>query len=310
VLEPTYIVLQVPLASRSDLSTLTSLPIMSATGNIVPLGELGRFVRQQEDEMIYHIDLRPMEYVVGEMDGFLGAPIYGMFEVEKRLKNYTTPDGQKMTGMFLGGMIGRFGPPPTDEVSGFEWGGEWTVTYETFRDMGAAFMAALLLIYALIVWQFGDLALASLIMAPIPLTLIGIVPGHWIMGAEFTATSMIGLIALGGIIVRQSILIVEFVKIEVAKGKSVREAAVAGAEIRMRPILITSLTTAGGAWTLMFDPIFQGMAVSTFFGVFVGTLLAVIVIPLGCISMSKNFYFEENENGEIVLSDNYYKANP
>ncbi|MGA7979364.1 MAG: efflux RND transporter permease subunit, partial [Chromatiaceae bacterium] len=301
VLEPTYIVLQVPLGNRARLVSLGSLPIATPSGDTVPLGELGRFVRYPEDPIIYHKDLRPMEYVVGEMEGRLGAPIYGMLGVEDLLKAYTAPDGVKITGM----PMGLIGPPADDSKSGFEWSGEWTVTYETFRDMGLAFMAALLLIYALIVWQFGDLALGGLIMAPIPLTLIGIIPGHWLMGAEFTATSMIGLIALGGIIVRQSILIVEFVKIEVAKGKSVREAAVAGAEIRMRPILITSLTTAGGAWTLIYDPIFQGMAVSTFFGVFVGTLMAVIVIPLGCISMRKRFYLEETESGEIELSGRY-----
>jgi hypothetical protein len=166
-------------------------------------------------------------------------------------------------------------------------------------------MAALVLIYGLIVWEFRNFALAGLIMSPIPLTLLGIIPGHLIMGAEFTATSMIGLIALGGIIVRQSILIVEFVKIEAAKGKSVTEAAVLGAEVRMRPILITSLTTAGGAWTLINDPIFQGMAVSIFFGAMVGTLMAVIVIPLGCISARRQFYMVETVDGDIALSERY-----
>ena len=304
VLEPTYIVLQVPLANRAQLSRLGSLPIATPSGEIVPLAELGHFVKVPEDPIIYHKDLRPMEYVVGEMEGFLGAPIYGMFGVEDRLKDYRSADGAQITGM----PWGLIGPPKEDSVSGFEWTGEWTVTYETFRDMGLAFMAALLLIYGLIVWQFRDLALSGLIMAPIPLTLIGIIPGHWIMGAEFTATSMIGLIALGGIIVRQSILIVEFVKIEVAKGRNVTDAALTGAEIRMRPILITSLTTIGGAWTLMFDPIFQGMAVSVFFGASVGTLLAVIVIPLGCISMRRRFYLVETETGEIELSQRYFET--
>ena len=201
--------------------------------------------------------------------------------------------------------MGLIGPPDDVTKSAFEWSGEWTVTYETFRDMGLAFMAALVLIYGLIVWEFRNFALAGLIMSPIPLTLIGIVPGHLIMGAEFTATSMIGLIALGGIIVRQSILIVEFVKIEAAKGKSVTEAAVLGAEVRMRPILITSLTTAGGAWTLINDPIFQGMAVSIFFGAGVGTLMAVIVIPLGCISARRQFYMVETVDGDIALSERY-----
>jgi hypothetical protein len=171
--------------------------------------------------------------------------------------------------------------------------------------MGLAFVAALVLIYGLIVWEFRDFAIAGLIMSPIPLTLIGIIPGHLIMGAEFTATSMIGLIALGGIIVRQSILIVEFVKIEVARGKPVREAAVDGAAIRMRPILITSLTLMAGAWAIIDDPIFQGMAVSLLFGAGVATLMAVIVIPLGCISLKRQFYLVETESGERMLSDRY-----
>jgi multidrug efflux pump subunit AcrB len=301
VQEPTYIVLQVPLANRAQLSTLASLPIATPSGETVPLAELGRFVQRAEDPVIYHKDLRPMEYVVGEMQGRLGAPIYGMLEVEELLQDYTTPDGVELTGM----PRGLIGPPAADSVSGFEWSGEWTVTYETFRDMGLAFLAALLLIYGLIVWEFRDFALAGLIMSPIPLTLIGIVPGHLLMGAEFTATSMIGLIALGGIIVRQSILIVEFVKLEVEKGKSVREAAVDGAEIRMRPILITSLTLMAGAWAIIDDPIFQGMAVSLFFGAGIATLMAVIVIPLGCISLRKHFYLKETESGEIALSGRY-----
>jgi len=301
VLEPTYIVIQIPLAYRAHLNTLGSLPIRTESGGVVPLAELGRFVQVPEDPIIYHKDLRPMEYVVGEMEGRLGAPIYGMFAIEDQLDQYTTPDGLQISGM----PMGLIGPPKDDNVSGFEWTGEWTVTYETFRDMGLAFMAALVLIYGLIVWEFRNFALAGLIMSPIPLTLIGIIPGHLIMGAEFTATSMIGLIALGGIIVRQSILIVEFVKIEVAKGKSVREAAIAGAEIRMRPIFITSATLMAGAWAIINDPIFQGMAVSLLFGAGVATVMAVIVIPLGCISARKQFYLEETESGEIELSGRF-----
>ncbi|SDW87895.1 efflux RND transporter permease subunit [Thiocapsa roseopersicina] len=301
VQEPTFIVLQIPLASRAEIGSLASLPIQSEMGGQVPLGELGCFVQQQEDPVIYHKDLRPMEYVVGEMQGRLGAPIYGMLDVEDRLEDYRAPDGVQISGM----PRGLIGPPLTDRQSGFEWSGEWTVTYETFRDMGLAFIAALILIYGLIVWEFRNFKIAGLIMSPIPLTLIGIVPGHLFMGAEFTATSMIGLIALGGIIVRQSILIVEFVKLEVAKGKTVKDAAVAGAEIRMRPILITSLTLMAGAWAIIEDPIFQGMAVSLLFGAGVATLMAVIVIPLGCISLCREFYLMETPSGERALSASY-----
>jgi multidrug efflux pump subunit AcrB len=284
-LEPTYIVIQAPLPVRARISQLANLPIPAADGMTIPLGELGTFVKRPEDPYIFHKDLRGVEYVTGEMTGRLGAPIYGMFGVEDQLEDYTTPDGVVMGGM----PMNLLGPPDNDLQSGIEWTGEWTVTYETFRDMGLAFMAAMLLIYGLIVVEFRDYALAGLIMAPIPLTLIGIIPGHWIMGAEFTATSMIGMIALGGIIVRISILLVEFVKIEVMNGKDIREAAIAAAKTRLRPILITSLTMMAGAAAILTDPIFNGMAVSLMFGGGVATVFTLIVIPMGCISAEKRF---------------------
>lgn len=300
VLEPTFIVLQVPLAVRSQIQRLKNLPIMSSDGTLIPLTELGHFEKQIEDEVIYHKDLRPIEYVTGEMEGRLGAPIYGMYGVEDLLEKYKTPDGVTMTGM----PWGLIGPPEDSSQSGFEWTGEWTVTYETFRDMGAAFMVALVLIYGLIVWEFKNFAIAGVIMAPIPLTLIGIIPGHWIMGAEFTATSMIGFIALAGIIVRNSILLVEFVKHEVNSGKDLVEAVIAAGQVRMRPIFITALTLMAGAAAIISDPIFQGMAAGLLFGTGVATVLTLIVIPLGCISVGKQFYilneqpFPEKEKGE------------
>ncbi len=166
VQEPTYIVIEIPLSYRSEITTLGSLPLQTPSGQMVPLAELGRFVRQPEDQLIYHKDLRPMEYVVGEMEGRLGAPIYGMFAVEDLLADYDPPGpGDSMSGM----PDGLIGPPPSDAAADFEWTGEWTVTYETFRDMGIAFMAALVLIYGLIVWEFRDFAIAGLIMSPIPL---------------------------------------------------------------------------------------------------------------------------------------------
>ena len=284
-LEPTYIVIQTPLAVRSQLSRLANLPIVAPDGQVVPLAELGRFVRVPEDPYIFHTDLRPMEYVTGEMEGRLGAPIYGMLGIEDELDKYTAPDGVKVSGM----PWGLIGPPANSAQSGFEWTGEWTVTYETFRDMGLAFMAALVLIYGLIVLEFRNYVLSILIMAPIPLTLIGIIPGHWFMNAEFTATSMIGFIALAGIIVRNSILLVEFAKNEVASGKEIREAVVAAGQTRMRPILITSFTTMAGSAFIITDPIFEGMAVSLLFGMLVATLFTLLVIPLGCISAAKQF---------------------
>ena len=286
VLEPTYIVIQAPMGSRSQINRLGNLPIMSVNGESVPLAELGRFIKQTEDHIIYHKDLRAVEYVTGEMEGRLGAPIYGMFAIEDLLESYVTPDGVTMTGM----PMGLIGPPEDSYSSGFEWGGEWTVTYETFRDMGGAFIAAMILIYGLIVWEFKNFTLGGLIMAPIPLTLIGIIPGHWITSSEFTATSMIGFIALAGIVVRNSILLVEFVKQEVVEGIEIREAVISAGKTRMRPILITALTLMAGAYMILDDLIFRGMAVSLLYGAGVATVLTLVVIPLGCISVSKQFY--------------------
>jgi len=298
VLEPTYIIMQIPLAIRSQVTRLGDLPIPTNDGKTIPLSELGEFKKGYEDPIIYTKDLRGIEYVTAEMQGRLGAPIYGMLYIEDLVREYTTPDGVIMETM----PWNLFGPPADDTVSAYEWEGEWTVTYETFRDMGGAFMAALILIYGLIVWEFKNFAIAGLIMSPIPVTMMGIVPGHWIMGAEFTATSMIGMIALGGIIVRQSILIVEFVKLEVAKGNEVKEAAIRGAELRMRPIFITSLTLMAGAFAILSDPIFNGMAISLLFGAGVATVMALLIIPLGCISARKQFYVETSDEGQVRVS--------
>ncbi|MCP4407404.1 MAG: efflux RND transporter permease subunit [Gammaproteobacteria bacterium] len=282
VLEPTYLIIQLPLAVRGEIERVGNLPISSADGQMVSLLELGRFTKVSEGPYIYHKDLRPMEYVVGEMEGRLAAPIYGMLGVEDLLKGYTSPDGAQITGTLSG-------PPVDDLHSGFEWSGEWVVTYETFRDMGLAFAAALVLIYMLLVLEFDNFTLPAIVMAPIPLTLIGIVPGHWLLDAEFTATSMIGFIALAGIEVRNSILMVDFTKNEVHRGTQIREAAVRAGQIRMRPIWVTDLTMMAGAATILYDPIFQGMAISLLFGAAVAVTLTLIVVPLGCISGSRVF---------------------
>ena len=277
LLDPMYIVMQIPLAVRGQIARLSDLPVPSQAGTTVPLAEVGRFVRAMEDPVIYHKDLRGVEYVVADTQGRLGAPIYGMFQVEDMLADYTTPDGVQLTSEYLG-------PPGSDCCSAFEWTGEWTVTFETFRDMGLAFGAALVLIYVLVVWEFGNFVIPAIIMAPIPLTLIGIIPGHWLLGAEFTATSMIGFIALAGIIVRNSILLVDFSIQEVESGTSVQDAVILSCKTRTRPILITAFALVLGSSVILFDPIFQGMAISLLFGVLVSTLLTLVVIPLGCMS--------------------------
>ena len=282
-LEPTWIVIEVPLALRANPLALSDLPVPGPQGSTLPLAELGSFQRIQEDPIIYHKDLRPLEYVVGDAVGRLGAPIYPMLEIDERLEDYVTPDGQTLSGTMTG-------KPADNGLSAFEWAGEWTVTYETFRDMGAAFAVALVLIYMLVVGMFGNFLVPAIIMAPIPLTLLGIVPGHWLISlltghnAYFTATSMIGFIALAGIIVRNSILLVDFAVEEVRQGVEVREAVLRSCKARTRPIMITAFALIGGASVILTDPIFQGMAISLMFGVFVSTVLTLLVIPLGCVS--------------------------
>jgi len=277
LLEPTLINLKIPLEVRSDFARLGQLPVVTASGASVPLAELGGFVRHVQDKPIYHKDLRTVEYVTAETVGELAAPIYGMMEVGDMLKDYTAPDGVQISPEWIG-------PPANSNSSAMEWTGEWTVTYETFRDMGLAFGVALVLIYMLVVWEFGNFLLPAVVMSPIPLTLIGIIPGHLILDAEFTATSMIGFIALAGIIVRNSILLVDFSKNEVARGVPVRTAVIHSCKARTRPILITAFALLLASSVILFDPIFQGMAISLMFGGIVSTLLTLLVIPLGCIS--------------------------
>ncbi|MES9964998.1 MAG: efflux RND transporter permease subunit [Candidatus Sedimenticola sp. 20ELBAFRAG] len=289
--EPINIIIQVPLAERSQISRLGDLPIQSQAGVSLPLRELGRFERIQEEEIIFHKDLRSVEYVVADVGGELAAPVYGMFQVQDLLaeQDYTSPDGVKL---HEGGMVDDgfhwFSPPADDTRTSFEWTGEWTVTFETFRDMGAAFMVALVLIYILVVWEFGNFRIPALIMAPIPLTLLGIIPMHAIMGAEFTATSMIGWIALAGIIVRNSILLVDFSIHEIQRGTPVAEAVIRSCKTRTRPIMITAFALVCGSSVIFTDPIFQGMAISLASGVMVSTILTLIVIPLGCIKASQS----------------------
>nr|CRH05021.1 putative acriflavin resistance protein [Candidatus Magnetococcus massalia] len=280
-LEATWITMQAPMSMRANPRAMGDLPVPTPRGGIVPLGELGHFELVAEEQPIYRKDLRPVEYVVGDVVGRLGSPIYPMLDIEEKLSNYTTPDGVQMSGTMTG-------PPKATGLSSFEWAGEWTVTYETFRDMGAAFAVALILIYMLVVGMFGNFTVPAIIMAPIPLTLLGIVPGHWFFDAQFTATSMIGFIALAGIIVRNSILLVDFAIEEVASGMDVREAVICSCKARTRPIMITAFALMGGASVILTDPIFQGMAISLMFGVFVSTMLTLLVIPLGCVSAAES----------------------
>jgi multidrug efflux pump subunit AcrB len=212
------------------------------------------------------------DLVTAELAGDFEAPIYGILAVDKLIAAH---DWGKLTPP----VISLRGQPLDERTPTLLWDGEWEITYVTFRDMGAAFMVAMLGIYVLVVAQFGSFKLPLVILIPIPLTLIGIVPGHFLFHAAFTATSMIGFIALAGIIVRNSILLVDFVRHGATPGKPLREVLLDAGAIRFKPILLTALSAMIGAATIMTDPIFQGLAISLLFGLASSTLLTVLVIP-------------------------------
>ncbi|AIA54655.1 MULTISPECIES: efflux RND transporter permease subunit [Acidithiobacillus] len=275
------IFLQAPLYLRSNVQNLANLPIPSPHYGVVPLYSLGNFQRVPAEAPIYQQDLRPVQYVMADTQGRLDAPLYGMLEVQSALRHYLAP-----TGKALG--IDWISQPSGDRAA-IKWGGAWTVTYTTFRDMGAAFLVALVLIYMLVVWEFGNFIIPAIIMVPIPLTLIGILPGHWLFGASFTATSMIGFIALAGIIVRNSILLVDYSQQRVAEGYPVLDALIEACATRTRPIVITALALMLGSAEIITSPIFRGMGISLLFGVMVSTILTLLVIPMGCVSGRRAF---------------------
>jgi multidrug efflux pump subunit AcrB len=272
----TPIRIKLPTASKEDLINTLSIKLRTADGHLVALSELVSVEDAQIEKVIYHKDLLPVVYVVGDMAGDLDSPLYGMFEISDELKH-------KFTGLkqyFIS-------PPDNPYQFSLKWDGEWQVTYETFRDMGIAYSIGMIMIYLLVVAQFRSYIVPLVIMAPIPLTIIGVLPGHALLGAKFTATSMIGMIALAGIIVRNSILLVDFINEQLALGDSFADAVIKSAAVRAKPIILTGLAAMLGAFFIVDDPIFKGLAISLIFGIFVSTLLTLLIIPVLYYRVSK-----------------------
>ncbi len=263
-----------PADQQSSLDALLKLRVRSRDGQLVPVSELVEVRDQGREKTIYHKDLLPVVYVVGDMGGKLDSPLYGMFDVRARINGMALAEGGTLGEWFI--------RQPADPYAGYsvKWDGEWKVTYETFRDMGIAYGVGLILIYLLVVAHFGSYLVPLIIMAPIPLTIIGVMPGHALFGAQFTATSMIGMIALAGIIVRNSILLVDFIKQQVAAGMDFHDAVIQSAAVRAKPIALTALAAMLGALFILDDPIFNGLALSLIFGILVSTLLTLVVIPV------------------------------
>jgi multidrug efflux pump subunit AcrB len=271
--EDVGIFLQVPRAERSGPNRLGTIRVLSRTGQLVPISELTRVEEGTIEKTIYHKNLKPVVYVTGDVAGKEESPVYAMLKLNKELNRLKTPGGYGVERYYTRQ------PFSTDHYS-VKWDGEWQITYEVFRDLGFAFLVALILIYGIVVGWFQSFTVPLVIMAPIPLTLIGILPAHALMGAFFTATSIIGFIALAGIIVRNSILVVDFVEIRLAQGVPLAEAVVDAGAVRFRPILLTAAAVVVGAFVILFDPIFQGLAISLIAGAIASTLLSQLAVPL------------------------------
>ncbi len=273
---PIEIAVGLPKRDLSWDSRLASTPVAANTvpGSkaVVELGQVVRVSQEQGSPVIFRRDGHFADMVMAELAGRFEAPIYGMLAVDRLIAQHDWGRLPKPAIRFRG-------QPANEATPSLLWDGEWEITYVTFRDMGAAFMVALLGIYILVVAQFRSFKIPLVVLTPIPLTLIGIVPGHWLFNAPFTATSMIGFIALAGIIVRNSILLVDFIRNERALGKPLRQCCYDAGAIRFRPILLTALSAMIGAATILSDPIFQGLAISLLFGLLSSTLLTVLVIP-------------------------------
>jgi multidrug efflux pump subunit AcrB len=259
---------------KADIGHLLSLKLRAKGQQLVPLSEVVTLIQTTNEVGIYHKDLLPVVYVTADMAGEHDSPLYGMFEMHRRL-------GKEVLSPLLDQPVEQYliSQPDNPYRYSLKWDGEWQLTYETFRDMGLAYAVGLLMIYLLVVAQFKSYSIPLVIMAPIPLTVIGVLPGHALLGAQFTATSMIGMIALAGIIVRNSILLVDFINQQAAAGIVFKEAVIQAAVVRARPIALTALAAILGAFFIVDDPIFNGLAIALIFGILISTILTLVVIP-------------------------------
>ncbi|MFN2349449.1 MAG: efflux RND transporter permease subunit [Thioalkalivibrio sp.] len=278
--------LEFDLADKADIESVLSLKVRGREGALIPLSELVQVVDATREHSIHHKDLLPVVYVMGDMAGELDSPLYGMFDMFFQIRDMPLAFGQTIEQYFIS-------QPDDPYFYSLKWDGEWQITYETFRDMGIAYSVGLVLIYLLVVAQFRSYMVPLIIMAPIPMTVIGVMPGHALMDAlfmdaKFTATSMIGMIALAGIIVRNSILLVDFINEELRRGVSSEDAVIRAAAVRAKPIVLTGLAAMVGAGFIIDDPIFSGLAISLIFGILVSTVLTLIVIPVLYYSYVRN----------------------
>ncbi|BDD09239.1 multidrug transporter AcrB [Fulvitalea axinellae] len=258
---------------RSSLESLRSLSVMSPNGYMVPIGDVAEVKEQNQDKSIYRKNQRRVVYVMAEVAGDLESPVYAIMDVKDKIGEINVPAGYSLEQNFTGQ------PEHSDDFS-VSWDGEWFITYEVFRDLGAAFAVVLIIIYMLIIGWFQDFKVPMVMMVAIPLSMVGILVGHWMLDAFFTATSMIGMIALAGIMVRNSVLLIDFINLRLDEGANLHDAVVEAGAVRTTPILLTAGTVVIGAFVILFDPIFQGLAISLMGGSIASTALTLLIVPL------------------------------
>ena len=278
--EPVELFLRAPIGDRAGVERLKEVTLTSPSGNQVPLSELVKVRETIEDKTIHRKNLKRVVYVVGEVAGTEESPVYPMLKMRKAVADLKIREGYEMKQYSAV-------QPWLEDKYAIKWDGEWHISYEVFRDLGLAFGAVLILIYVMVVGWFKSFKIPLVIMAPIPLSLIGILPGHTIFGAFFTATSMIGFIAGAGIVVRNSIILVDFINLKLAEGMALEEAVVQAGIIRFRPMLLTAAAVVVGSSVILFDPIFQGMAISLMAGEVASTLLSRTLVPVLCYLAKK-----------------------
>jgi multidrug efflux pump subunit AcrB len=262
-----------PRSERSGVDQLAQLYVGSRSGGTVPIQELVTPRVIATDRSIYHKNLMPVVYVAGDVTGRQESPVYAILKMNQAIAKMNMPEGYKLN------ILTTHQPFTTDKLQ-MKWDGEWQITYEVFRDLGIAFGAVLVIIYILVVAWFQSFKTPLIIMAPIPLTLVGILPAHALLGAFFTATSMIGFIAGAGIIVRNSIILVDFIELRLRQGMPLEEAVIDAGATRFRPMLLTAAAVIVGSFVILFDPIFQGLAISLMAGEVASTLLSRLAVPI------------------------------
>jgi multidrug efflux pump subunit AcrB len=267
------IVLRLDRATRSDPARMLSVRLTGRDGNLVSMGELVHRERTTLDRSIYHKNLMPVVYVTADVAGVIESPVYAILKLGPELSHSVLKEGYAMT------QYTATQPFQTDHFA-MKWDGEWHVTYEVFRDLGVAFAVVLVLIYVLNVAWFQSFLIPLVIMSAIPFSLVGILPAHGALGAFFTATSMIGFIAGAGIVVRNSIILVDFIEQRLADGAPLAQAVVDAGAIRFRPMVLTAAAVVVGAFVILFDPIFQGLAISLMAGEVASLLLSRMTVPV------------------------------